>query len=155
MSLSSKLMITNRFGQFDLRKRHHRYMQIVAINVHSASWLGFILFAALLIGCRQSGPEVAPVTGRVQLDGRPLKNADVVFQPIGPGSPSYGRTDADGRYELGYKRGVPGALLGEHNVSISVSSEIVAKPPRIAPQERRVKVESGDNGFNFDETSAK
>jgi hypothetical protein len=50
---------------------------------------------------------------------------------------------------------VPGALLGEHTVSISVSSEIVAKPPRITLEDRRVTVESGDNEFNFDVKSEK
>jgi hypothetical protein len=115
-----------------------------------------LLLFVLLAGCSKSGPEVAPVSGHVTLDGRPLENADVVFQPEGAKSPSYGRTDAEGYYELGYKRGVPGAIIGEHTVSIYVSPEVVAKPPRIAKTEIRRTVESGeDNVFNFDVTSEK
>ena len=120
-----------------------------------AAQLQLLLMAVLLAGCGQSGPELAPVSGRVTLDGRPLEMADVVFQPDDARSPSYGRTDADGRYELGYKRGVAGALVGGHNVSISVSSELVARPPRIAQSERHAEVEPGNNEFNFDVKSEK
>jgi len=105
----------------------------------------------LLLGCGTGGPELAPVSGRVTLDGRPLELADVVFQPEGALSPSYGRTDTEGRYQLGYKRGVTGAIVGEHMVAISVSRELVPNPPQIARTELRVTVEPGkENVFNFD-----
>jgi hypothetical protein len=122
----------------------------------SAFWRRCLCLAAalLLTGCGAAGPELAPVSGTVTLDGQPIENADVVFQPEDARSPSYGRTGPDGRYELGYKRGVAGALVGKHTVSIRVSAEVVRNPPRIAPVERRVEVQSGeDNVFNFDEKS--
>jgi len=96
------------------------------------------------------------VTGRITLDGQPLKNADIVFQPDDAKSPSYGRTDADGRYELGYKRGVLGARVGQHTVQISVSRELVPNPPRILPRYnteselRREVTAAEDNVFDFD-----
>src|SRR6478672_13610229 len=63
-----------------------------------------ILLLVALAGCGQSGPQIAPVHGHVKLDGQPLANADVQFQPEGSQRPSSGRTDAEGRYDLMYKR---------------------------------------------------
>jgi hypothetical protein len=107
----------------------------------------------MVAGCGQSGPEVAPVSGRITVDGQPMENVDVVFQPEDSRSPSYGRTDKDGHYTLGYKRGVQGALVGAHAVGISVSSELVRKPPQIKNTQLHREVKSGNNEFNFDVTS--
>jgi hypothetical protein len=100
------------------------------------------------------------VNGHITLNGKALVNADVVFQPDDARSPSYGRTDKDGHYELGYKQGVLGAIVGQHIVRIRVSSEVVRNPPRIAPQfntkstlKREVKA-GEDNVFDFDVTTA-
>ena len=115
-----------------------------------------MLLLALIFGCGGGGPQVAPVKGRVTLDGRPLEHADVMFQPAGSQRPSVGRTDAEGLYELVYKRGQPGAIVGEHTVRINVSPELVANPPRIPARydtqsELRVEVVPGEeNVFNFD-----
>ena len=77
------------------------------------------LLAGLLSGCGSSGADVAPVRGRVTLDGAPLAGARVKFQPeTSGGSPSHGAADADGNYVLGYKRGQPGAQIGWHTISI-------------------------------------
>jgi hypothetical protein len=105
----------------------------------------------VLSGCGSSGPEIVPVRGRVTLDGRPLGNADVVFQPGEANRPSSGRTDADGSYQLMYKRGIEGARVGEHSVVISVSPEIVRNPPKFAESTFRRKVKAGENNeLNFD-----
>lgn len=99
---------------------------------------------------------MAPVHGRVTLDGQPLEAADVIFQPDGDKSPSFGRTDMDGRYELGYKRGMPGALVGSHTVSIAVNLEIKRGPQPVPARYRvnselRREVESGkDNVIDFE-----
>jgi hypothetical protein len=113
-------------------------------------------------GCGQSGPEVAPVSGRVTLDGQPIFEAEVLFQPDDRKSPSYGFTDRDGRYELGYKRGVKGALIGWHTVSIQMDTEIVGpngkltRRPQAIPRryyeqsELRREVKAGeDNVIDF------
>ncbi len=117
-----------------------------------------LLLLIAVAGCGKSGPEIAPVHGRVTLDGQPLAKADVQFQPDDSRRPSVGSTDADGRYSLMYKRGQPGAIVGQHTVRISVSSEIVKNPPIIASRfdtksELRRDVQSGDNEFNFDVTT--
>jgi hypothetical protein len=122
--------------------------------------IGLLLFVIALVGCGKSGPQVAPVHGRVTLDGQPLANADVQFQPDGSQRPSSGRTLADGQYSLLYKRGQPGARVGFHTVRIWVSPEVVRNPPNIAAKfdsksELRAEVKSGDNEFNFDVTTEK
>ena len=116
------------------------------------------LWMLLLVaaGCGQSGPEVAPVKGRVTLDGRPLEMVDVVFQPTNGDPPSTSRTDADGQYELLYKRGLMGARIGEHTVRIGFTSNIVANPPNIPPRyntqsDLRREVKAGEeNVFDFE-----
>ena len=117
-----------------------------------------ILLLIALAGCGKGGPQIAPVHGRVTLDGQPLAKADVVFQPDGSQRGSTGRTDAEGRYELAYKRGQMGAIVGPNTVRIHVSAELVRNPPPIparyaAKSELHPEVKPGDNEFNFDMTS--
>jgi hypothetical protein len=115
------------------------------------AWICLLLLCSALAGCAPSGPEIAPVSGQVTLDGQPLELADVAFQPEGAERPSIGRTDKDGRYQLSYTRGVQGARVGWHRVHVSVSPELVRNPPRIAATEIRVQVEPGtQNVFDFD-----
>jgi hypothetical protein len=116
-------------------------------------WL--LLLGLVSDGCRKSGPELAPVSGRITLTGKPLENADVVFQPENGKSPSIGRTDAEGRYELAYKRGVTGGPIGQNTVHIRVSRELVRNPPRIAAKfnsqsELHREIKAGQNEFDFD-----
>jgi len=117
-----------------------------------------ILLFVVITGCGKDGQQIAPVHGHVKLDGQPLANADVQFQPDGSQRPSSGRTDAEGRYELMYKRGQPGAMVGTHKVRIWVSPEVVKHPPIIAARfdtksELDREVKSGDNEFDFDVTT--
>lgn len=117
----------------------------------------FLLLGLLIGGCRRSGPEIAPVSGRVTLSGKPLEKADVVFQPESGKPPASARTDADGHYELAYKRGVMGGPVGQNLVQISVSREIVHNPPKIAAKfnsksELHREVKAGQNEFDFDVT---
>jgi hypothetical protein len=113
------------------------------------------LLLILASGCGQGGPEVAPVKGRVTLDGQPLKMVDIVFQPTNGDPPSTSRTDDNGNYEMLYKRGVMGARTGEHSVRIDFTSGIVSNPPKIPPRyntqsELKEEVKSGQNEFNFE-----
>jgi len=116
-----------------------------------------LLLGLLVDGCRKAGPELAPVSGRVTLVGKPLENADVVFQPDNAKSPAFGRTDAEGHYELAYKRGVKGGPVGQNLVQIRVSRELVRNPPIIAAKfnsksELHREVKAGQNEFDFDVT---
>jgi hypothetical protein len=123
--------------------------------IESASRSIVLFLFAVLAGCGTSGVQVAPVHGQIKLNGQPLATADVVFQPEGEQRPSMGRTDAEGRYELAYKRGEAGALVGKHTVKITVSREMVKHPPIIAARfntqsELHCEVKPGQNELNFD-----
>jgi hypothetical protein len=88
--------------------------------------LGLLLVG--LVGCGGS-IKVAPVSGTITLNGKPLANATVTFQPIGskenpnPGRGSFGVTDANGKYTLKYDDGRSGAVVGKHRVAV------VTNPP--------------------------
>lgn len=77
---------------------------------------------ALLSGCSNQ-PELAAVTGTVTMNGKPLKNVKVAFQPDPDkgtrGSGSAGVTDDNGTFTLTYDGGKPGALVGHHRVLLT------------------------------------
>jgi len=82
------------------------------------------LVVLTLVGCGGSGFQVAPVSGTVTLDGAPLPDASVVFQPIAVGTSdagqgSVGKTDAAGKFTLMTIDKQPGAVVANHRVSIS------------------------------------
>lgn len=126
-----------------------------------------ILLASCLVllpaaGCGPGGPELGTVSGTVTLDGKPLPNARLEFQPLAKGSPSYGTTDENGRYELVYGIDRPGAMVGKHEVRISTAREyreddegplIVVEeflPPKYNEQtELTREVKSGSQEINF------
>jgi hypothetical protein len=114
------------------------------------------------MGCGDSPENLSTVTGQVTLDGAPLEGALVEFTPNDAGSPSYGRTDAQGKYELRFNREHEGATLGNNQVRISSydAGDPEGDPPRPAVPEKvparyNVKteltktVESGDNTIDF------
>jgi len=76
-----------------------------------------------LMGC--GGSRAVPVSGRVTLNGKPLPNATVTFQPVPKGGiniepTSVGETNAQGEFTLKILgKDQPGAVVGEHLVSIS------------------------------------
>ena len=112
-----------------------------------------MLVLAAFAGCGKSGPQVAPVRGRVTLDGQPLPNTGVVFRVSGQSSG--GRTDENGNYELIYKRGLKGAPIGMNHVVILEDTQVTHGPQRVPARyndksdlEREVK--AGDNEFDFD-----
>src|SRR5689334_23374660 len=116
-------------------------------------WLTLLI--CLAAGCGQSGPDVAPVKGRVTLDGRPLATVDIVFQPKDGKPPATSRTDEDGHYELLYKRGLVGAPVGQHTVRIDFTSGIVKNPPNIPAEYNTAsklikEVKRGGGEIDFD-----
>jgi len=126
-----------------------------------ATGLWLILF---LVGCRSAPsdlPEIAPVSGTVLLNGQPLPNAAIRFQPES-GRVSIGETDASGHYSLQYNDTTPGAKIGSHKVSIttyrdnSIPGDINSPPaPELLPPryheqtELTAEVQPGKNTINF------
>src|SRR5262245_49769541 len=97
-------------------------------GLHWSLVLGNWTFLLVLAGCSSS--KIAPVSGRVTLDGKPLAGVHVSFQPIGrpgemnPGGGSYAITDAEGQFKLLLVEGEqPGAFVGKHRVEITARSE--------------------------------
>lgn len=83
--------------------------------------LGISLFVA---GCGPAvDPGYHPVTGTVTLDGAPLADAVVAFQPTSEGSSGTGRTDENGTYILFYASQRPGAKAGDNTVVISKEAD--------------------------------
>lgn len=78
-----------------------------------------VLVAIGVAGCGNSGPSFYPVKGKVTLNGEPLKSANVMFQPDN-GPPATGTTNDSGEYTL-TTGGKPGAIAGNHKVSISAA----------------------------------
>jgi hypothetical protein len=116
-----------------------------------------ILLLIVLAGCGSSEPAVAPVHGRITLDGQPMPYTSVVFRAPGM-SPSGGATDENGNYELIYRRGVKGAPVGMNHVTILQDTQRVPGPQRVPARyneksELEREVKPGDNEINFDLTS--
>jgi hypothetical protein len=82
------------------------------------------LLVASFAGCSAGEYPLAPVSGRVMLDGKPLAGGSISFQPIAkPGATSAGRgssafCDMDGRFTLATVDGDAGAVVGHHRVRI-------------------------------------
>ncbi|HUT95177.1 MAG TPA: hypothetical protein VMY37_37335 [Thermoguttaceae bacterium] len=91
-------------------------------------WIRLVCASVVLLlgvtGCFRRGPELAPVTGTVTLDGEPLAGAQVEFKPM-RGNPSYGTTDQLGRYELKYTKDKTGGVVGSHVVRITTQTTAV------------------------------
>ena len=119
--------------------------------------LGFLAVGILAwAGCGSSDrPDLGRVGGVVTLDGKPLAEAFVHFDP-GTVRGSTGVTDANGKYELTYIRDTQGAAIGEHTVRITKRTETAPEtlPPRYHAQTTlKATVEPGRNEINFELTS--
>ena len=68
-------------------------------------------------GCRPSGPKVVPISGIATRGGKPVADIELTFHPD-TGRPSWGKTDAAGRFSLDYSRDRDGAVVGRHRVTV-------------------------------------
>lgn len=111
-----------------------------------------------VIGC-DSG--LSEVTGKVTLDGKPVKGMEITFEQKDPtnGAAAIGYTQEDGTYKLHYPGDKTGTPTGEYIVRITGGeTDETGKPVRVSKQfnadsELTATVESGSNEFNFDVTS--
>jgi hypothetical protein len=84
----------------------------------AVAWLAVLTLA----GCGPTGPEIASVSGRVTMDGKPLANATIIFVPEN-GRPAGGKTDADGNYFLHFSQGRKGAIPGKNMIRFTTLSD--------------------------------
>ena len=87
-------------------------------------WLPLVL--VVLTGCSGGKDRIAPVSGVVRLNGKPLAGASVFFEPIPSDKETYGPgahaiTDAEGRFTLMVAaEKTRGAVIGKNTVRISL-----------------------------------
>lgn len=134
---------------------------------HHSFWNFFFLLMLFGIsGCMgNSGeplPDLGKVTGVVTMDGSPVINAKVIFEPTkamenGRKRASMGTTQADGSYSLKYNANTPGASVGKHKVMIIKLNDNPAEAGQqlIPPQyndnsELTAEVTQGENKFDFE-----
>ena len=107
-------------------------------------WL--IVVAVAAAGCSGAGGQkIVPVSGKVTLNGKPLANATVSFQPVPPqgsinaGPASVGKTNDKGEFSLATLKGDTGAMVGKHHVLISSqfakAAEDDSRPKRGGPEQ--------------------
>lgn len=117
-----------------------------------------LLLLVLIPGC--GNPNLASVTGKVTMDGKPVPNAFVKFFPTTTtGAPSFGKTDSDGNFTMMFSDRESGAWVGENSVQISTGDVGLAPGmgtpetiPAIYNEKTTLKqtVKAGSNQFNFE-----
>ena len=119
-------------------------------------WL-LVFLLVLIVGCGRS--DTASVSGTITMEGHPLADAQVNFQPTGPelnpGPGSFGRTNEKGEYTLGLVGGGSGAIVGWHKVTVRPMGKFDTKIQKmvtyvIKSGEPKFEVKPGSNTANFD-----
>ena len=101
------------------RTRMHKAVDFYVMRV-------LLCIASLVaaLGCDRPAFDIAPVHGRVTVDGKPLTGGRVMFAPIpkgdspNAGKPAFGTIQQDGSYQLTTYRNGDGAVVAEHWVTI-------------------------------------
>lgn len=146
---------------------------IVARAWHVSMLATSVAIATMAVGCGGGGPPSGrlPISGAVTLDGQPLDQGAIQFEPTDKASKlNAGGVIANGKYRIGGELGLP---PGKYKVSITSvakdtrsAQEIMDKPGE-APAERiaaKFNTESAEvvevvggknNEFNFKTESAK
>jgi hypothetical protein len=125
-----------------------------AFSFSCAVWTAAILLA----GCSNGLNEV---TGKVTLDGQPVRGLQVQFVPNDPsmGTTAIGYTQADGTYKLHYPGSKTGAPPGEYTVRITGGEGgEPGQQRRVAPRynsqsKLTATVKPGPNTFDFEVAS--
>ena len=119
-------------------------------------WL-LVFLVFVIAGC--SGSNTASVSGTITMDGHPLADAQVNFQPTGaelnPGPGSFGRTNEKGEYTLELVGGGSGAIVGWHKVTVRPMGQFDPKVQKmvtyvIKSGEPKFEVKPGSNTANFE-----
>jgi hypothetical protein len=113
-------------------------------------------------GGKNDAPELGKVKGQVTLDGSPLPDATVSYDPKEGGRTSTAVTDKEGHYELNYTLKAKGAKLGAHRVRISTyvqggdepNAEVKTVPEKVPakyqkPDSLKADVKAGENTVDF------
>jgi hypothetical protein len=86
------------------------------------NWRAFCcVLACLAAGGCGSGLTLAPVSGRVRVDGQPVTSGTIMFHPAS-GPAAVGTIQSDGTYTLATLRPGDGAVVGTHRVTIHATA---------------------------------
>ena len=123
----------------------------------------------LVAGCGLGGPQLGNVTGTVTLDGKAVPGALVTFvSKEADGTSSFGKTNAQGKFQLEFSTERKGAMLGAYIVEITTKkmsksdmpddgsgkeAEFVAIPKHYKRGTLTAEVKSGNNVCDFPLTS--
>lgn len=125
-----------------------------------------LVLVGTVAGCHRYEVALAPVRGKVTLDGKPLARASVMFAPAdGAGGPAFAVTDENGEYELQYTHEQKGAVTGNCVVriktgfqSIEDEDKGIKRPETVPARYNRqstltANVTPAGGPYNFDLTS--
>lgn len=90
------------------------------MQLPSLSSIALVALAAMMLGCSER-PAVAPVSGKVTYNGKPLPYGSVGFQPA-KGQPSGAAIQPDGSFRLSTFAEYDGAIVGPHKVKVTCYS---------------------------------
>ncbi len=103
---------------------------------HSRPRVNALLLVAIFVACSGCGDGItdnrkglAPVTGKVTLDGKPLTTGTISFISSDGSEAFTGPLDSSGSYTLGASPSSPGALPGEYKVIIIASQQATMGDP--------------------------
>jgi hypothetical protein len=97
-------------------------------------------FCVLHAGCSKPPHDLAPVHGKVTIDGTPLTAGRLMFaliangDPFHSGKPAFGTIQADGSYDLTTYASDDGAIVGRHWVTIYAQTGQTANAPPLVTQ---------------------
>jgi hypothetical protein len=97
--------------------------------------------ASLACGCGDGRPKRVPVSGKVLIDGEPLKFGAVVFAPE-TGRASTGPLDANGHFSLTCYTQNDGALLGKHRVQVLGTEQVDVTTARVHAPKKYAALET-------------
>ena len=98
-----------------------------------------VVLTVCMTGCSSNKPKLpplAPVSGTITMDGKPLAGVQVLFMSP-TGYASSGVTDKDGKYDLQFRHFGPGAGPGRNTVMVTNSPADPSIPIESMPPEKR------------------
>jgi hypothetical protein len=84
-------------------------------HAHHLTWAATVALAAVGCGTSSDGLPREPISGEVQLDGRPLETGLITFTPVGGVEPVVSGVVVDGRFALDR---ADGPTPGPHRVDV-------------------------------------
>lgn len=98
-----------------------------------------LMLLAAFAGCGtdENLPPTVPVKGKVIYQGKPVKDAVVMFFPADDvvGNPGIAKTEADGAYQLTTYETGDGAVPGKHTVTVQLFNAPISLPGKYGSRE--------------------